>query len=102
MRAARNGKRALLIISDGGDNNSRYNEKDIKQLVREADTQLYSIGIFEPIAYRSRTPEELNGPSLLNEMTELTGGSAFTSEKLKHLPYIPPTIGTEFRKQQIL
>jgi Ca-activated chloride channel family protein len=62
MRDAQNGKRALLIISDGGDNNSRYNEKDIKQLVREADTQLYSIGIFEPIAYRSRTPEELNGP----------------------------------------
>jgi Ca-activated chloride channel homolog len=57
-RGARNGKRALLIISDGGDNNSRYNEKDIKRLVREADTQLYSIGIFDPIEYRSRTPED--------------------------------------------
>src|SRR6266853_3654413 len=54
MRGAQNGKRALLIISDGGDNNSRYNEKDIKRLVREADTQLYSIGIFDPFEYRSR------------------------------------------------
>jgi Ca-activated chloride channel family protein len=71
MRTARNGKRALLIISDGGDNNSRYNEKDIKRLVREANTQLYSIGIFDPFGNRSRTPEELNGPSLLNEMTSL-------------------------------
>jgi Ca-activated chloride channel family protein len=48
MRGAANGKRALLIISDGGDNNSRYNEKDIKRLLREAATQLYSVGIFEP------------------------------------------------------
>ena len=102
MREAQNGKRALLIISDGGDNNSRYNEKDIKQLVREADTQLYSIGIFEPIAYRSRTPEELNGPSLLNEMTELTGGRAFTIENLNDLPDIAAKIGMELRNQYIL
>jgi Ca-activated chloride channel family protein len=82
MRSARNAKRALLIISDGGDNNSRYNERDLKRLVREADTQLYSIGIFDPFEYRSRTVEELNGPSLLNEVTELTGGRAFTVENV--------------------
>jgi len=73
MRGAHSGKRALLIVSDGGDNSSRYSEKDIKRFVREADTQLYSIGIFDPLEYRSRTPEDLYGPTLLNEMTELTG-----------------------------
>src|SRR5260370_41348755 len=92
MRGAQNVKRALLIISDGCDNNSRYNDKDIKRLVREADTQLYSIGIFDPFEYRRRTPKELNGPSLLNEMTELTGGRPLTLEKLNHLPNIPPKI----------
>ena len=102
MRGAQNGKRALLIISDGGDNNSRYNEKDIKRLVREADTQLYSIGIFDPFEYRGRTPEELNGPSLLNEMTELTGGRAFTVENLNDLPDIAAKIGMELRNQYIL
>jgi Ca-activated chloride channel family protein len=102
MRGAGNGKRALLIISDGGDNNSRYNEKDIKRLVREADTQLYSIGIFDPFEYRSRTPEELNGPTLLNEMTELTGGRAFTVENLNDLPDIAAKIGIELRNQYIL
>ncbi|HET8923675.1 MAG TPA: VWA domain-containing protein [Candidatus Acidoferrum sp.] len=102
MRGAQNSKRALLIISDGGDNNSRYNEKDIKRLVREADTQLYSIGIFEPFEYRSRTPEELNGPTLLNEMTELTGGRAFTVENLNDLPDIAAKIGVELRNQYIL
>jgi Ca-activated chloride channel family protein len=102
MRTARNAKRALLIISDGGDNNSRYNERDIKRLVREADTQLYSIGIFDPFEYRSRTAEELNGPSLLTEVTELTGGRAFTVENVNELPDIATKIGSELRNQYIL
>src|SRR6201981_2731250 len=102
MRGAANGKRALLIISDGGDNSSRYNEKDIKRLVREADTQLYSIGIFDPYEYRGRTLEELNGPSLLSEVTELTGGRAFSVENLNELPDIAGKIGTELRNQYVL
>ena len=102
MRTARNGKRALLIISDGGDNNSRYSEKDIKRLVREANTQLYSIGIFEPFGNRSRTPEELHGPSLLNEVTELSGGRAFSVENINDLPDVATKIGAELRNQYIL
>src|SRR5712672_3672528 len=102
MRGAHSGKRALLIISDGGDNNSRYSEKDIKRLVREADTQLYSIGIFDPFEFRSRTPEELNGPTLLNEMSELTGGRTFTAENLNDLPDIAAKIGAELRNLYIL
>jgi Ca-activated chloride channel family protein len=102
MRGAHNGKKALLILSDGGDNSSRYTEKDIKRLVREADTQLYSIGIFDQVEYRSRTPEELNGPSLLSEITELTGGRAFSVENLNELPDIAEKIGTELRSQYIV
>jgi Ca-activated chloride channel homolog len=102
MRTARNGKRALLIISDGGDNNSRYNEKDIKRVVREANTQLYSIGIFDPLEFRNRTPEELNGPSLLNEVTELSGGRAFSVGNINDLPDIASKIGEELRNQYIL
>jgi Ca-activated chloride channel family protein len=102
MSKARNSKRALLVISDGGDNNSRYNENDIKRLVREADTQIYSVGVFEPFAYRTRTPEELNGPSLLNEITDLTGGRAFTAASPNELPDIVTKIGAELRNQYIL
>lgn len=102
MRSASNGKRALLIISDGGDNSSRYTEKDIKRIVREADTQLYSIGIFDPFEYRSRTPEELNGPTLLSETTELTGGRAFSVGNIEELPDIAVKIGAELRNQYIL
>jgi len=102
MRGAHNGKRALLILSDGGDNHSRYNESDIKRLVKEADTQLYAIGIFDPLGSRNRTPEELKGPSLLSEITEMTGGRVFAVERLEDLPDIATKIGMELRNQYVL
>ncbi|GAC1635523.1 MAG: hypothetical protein NVS9B14_12870 [Candidatus Acidiferrum sp.] len=102
MRGARNAKRALLIISDGGDNHSRYNESDIKRLVKEADTQLYAIGIFDPLGYRSRSPEELNGPSLLTDVTDMTGGRVFSVERIEDLPDIATKIGMELRNQYVL
>ena len=102
MRGAHNAKRALLILSDGGDNHSRYNESDIKRLVKEADTQLYAIGIFDPIGSRNRSPEELNGPSLLSEVTDMTGGRVFNVERLEDLPDIASKIGMELRNQYVL
>ncbi len=102
MRGAHNAKRALLILSDGGDNHSRYNESDIKRLVKEADTQLYAVGIFDPLGYRNRSPEELSGPSLLSELTEMTGGRVFAVEKLDDLPDIASKIGMELRNQYVL
>src|SRR5277367_3529297 len=102
MRSAHNAKRALLILSDGGDNHSRYTENDIKRLVKEADTQLYAIGIFDPAGYRNRTPEELNGPSLLSEITEMTGGRVFSVEHLNDLPDVASKIGMELRNQYVL
>jgi Ca-activated chloride channel family protein len=102
MRGAHNAKRALLILSDGGDNHSRYNESDIKRLVKEADTQLYAIGIFDPLGNRGRTPEELNGPSLLTDVTDMTGGRVFSVERLEDLPDIATKIGMELRNQYVL
>ena len=102
MKKGRNPRKALLIISDGGDNNSRYTETEIKNLVREADVQIYAIGIFEPAANRGRTAEELAGPSLLSEIAEQTGGRHFPVESLNELPDIAAKIGIELRNQYIL
>ncbi len=102
LRGAHNAKRALLIISDGGDNHSRYSESDIKRLVKESDSQLYAIGIFDPLGYRNRSPEELNGPSLLSEITDMTGGRVFAVENLNDLPDIAAKIGMELRNQYVL
>ena len=102
MKGARNSKRALLILSDGGDNHSRYSERDIRNYVRESDVQLYAIGIYEPLGYRNRSPEELSGPSLLSELTETTGGRAFPVENLNDLPDIATKISMELRNQYVL
>lgn len=101
VRGAHNAKRALLIISDGGDNHSRYNESDIKRLVKESDCQLYAIGIYDAFSSRG-TSEELNGPALLSDITELTGGRAFNVENLNDLPDIASKIGMELRNQYVL
>ncbi|MBI1786638.1 MAG: VWA domain-containing protein [Acidobacteria bacterium] len=102
MKKARNTRKALLIISDGGDNSSRYTESEIKNLVREADVQIYAIGIFEPIHARGRTAEEMSGPGLLNEIAEQTGGRHFAIENLNELPDVAAKIGIELRNQYIL
>lgn len=97
-----NPRKALLIISDGGDNSSRYTESEIKNLVREADVQIYAIGIFEPLSSRGRTAEELSGPGLLSEIAEQTGGRHFPVENLNDLPDIAAKIGIELRNQYVL
>ncbi|MGH9660070.1 MAG: VWA domain-containing protein [Bryobacteraceae bacterium] len=102
MKKGRNPRKALLIISDGGDNSSRYTESEIKNLVREADVQIYAIGIFESTSARGRTAEELSGPGLLSEMAEQTGGRHFPVENLNDLPDIAAKIGIELRNQYIL
>jgi VWFA-related protein len=101
-KKARNTRKALLVISDGGDNNSRYTEGEIKNLVKEADTQIYAIGIYEPIGARSRTAEELAGPGLLTDIAEQTGGRQYAVENLNELPDIASKIGVELRNQYIL
>ena len=68
MRKAHDEQKALLIISDGGDNHSRYTESEIKSMVREADVQIYAIGLFDR---DFKTPEEREGPALLSEVTEV-------------------------------
>ena len=102
MKKARNPRKALLIISDGGDNSSRYTESEIKNAVREADVQIYGIGIFEPMSARSRTVEEMAGPGLLNEIAEQTGGRAYAVDNLAELPDVAAKIGMELRNQYVL
>jgi VWFA-related protein len=95
-------RKALLIVSDGGDNSSRYTEGEVKNVVREADAQIYAIGIYEPLGSRDRTTEELNGPRLLTDIAELTGGRQFPVGNLNDLPDIAGKIGVELRNQYLL
>jgi VWFA-related protein len=102
MKKARNPRKAVLIISDGGDNSSRYTETEIKSAVREADVQIFAIGIFEGMGTRGRTPEESAGPGLLNELADQTGGREYAVENVAELPDIAAKIGVELRNEYIL
>ena len=99
MRQAKYAKKALLIISDGGDNHSRYTENEIKSLVKEADVMIYAIGIYD--RYASAIEERL-GPQLLSDITELTGGRAFTIDNPNDLADVATKIGVELRNQYVL
>src|SRR5271169_1490037 len=99
MRQAKYPKKALLVISDGGDNHSRYTEGEIKSVVKEADLLIYAIGLYD--RYMS-TPEEQLGPALLSDLTELTGGRAFTIDNPNDLADVSTKIGIELRNQYVL
>ena len=99
MRKAHYERKALLIISDGGDNHSRYTEGEIKSMVREADVQIYGVGLFD---FQAKTPEEREGPELLNEITEATGGRTFVIQSPNELADVATKIGIELRNQYVL
>jgi len=99
MKDAHNSKKALLIISDGGDNHSRYTENEIKSGVKEADVQIYAIGLYTVNPVQQ---EEINGPSLLTEVTEVTGGRTFTINNPNELADVATKIGIELRNQYVL
>ncbi len=99
MREAKYPKKALLVISDGGDNNSRYTEGEVKENVIEADTMIYSIGIYD--SFPSSAEEQL-GPQLLNDVAKATGGRAFTIDNPNDLLEVAARIGIEMRTQYVL
>jgi len=99
MSQARYEKKALLIISDGGDNHSRYTESEIKNLVKESDVQIYAIGLYD---HYFPTEEERLGPQLLTEITEFTGGRAFSIDNPNDLADVATKIGIELRNQYVL
>jgi len=102
MRKAKNTRKALIIISDGGDNNSRYTVAEIKDLVRQADVQAYSMGVFERFPMLLLSAAEVSGPKLLSQLSEQTGGRAFSAASSSDLPVIATRIAIELRNQYVL
>jgi Ca-activated chloride channel family protein len=99
MKDARHERKALLVVSDGGDNRSRYTEGELRAQVREADVEVYSIGIFDPYA---PTPEERAGPQLLLDLSDETGGRLFRVDDIAEMGDIAEKISTELRNQYVI
>jgi VWFA-related protein len=102
LKKSTKGRKALLIISDGGDNSSRYTESEIRNMVRESEVLIYAIGIFEQGGGRDRSPEEASGPGLLNDLAEMTGGRQFEVNDLSEMPDVAAKIGIELRNRYVL
>ena len=100
LRQAKYDRKALLIISDGGDNRSRYTEGELRRVVRESDAQIYAIGIFD--AYAPTTEEQM-GPDLLKDICEMTGGRMFNvGGDMGDLEDIASRISAELRNQYVI
>ena len=99
LKQAKYDRKALLIISDGGDNRSRYTEGELRREVRESDVQIYSIGIFD--AYAPTTEEQL-GPMLLSDICDMTGGRMFRVMNMDDLSDIATRISAELRNEYVI
>ncbi len=99
LKDAKYDRKALLIVSDGGDNRSRYTEGELRRVVRESDVQIYAIGIFD--TYAPTTEEEL-GPVLLTDICELTGGRMFKVSDMGDMGDIATRISQELRNQYVI
>jgi Ca-activated chloride channel homolog len=97
MKKSKKNKKALLVISDGGDNNSRYTETQVKTVVRESDVLIYAIGVFGG----PRMAEEYSGPVLLNRLAEQTGGRLYEA-RARELPDIARKIGVDLRNRYVI
>ena len=100
MRTARYERRALLIISDGADNHSRYGLKEVRRLVEEANVDVYAIGIFDSMLFRSF--EELMGKHWLGEITDVTGGQTVAAASLDKVPELAAALSRQMRNQYVL
>jgi VWFA-related protein len=93
MSGGKNEKKALIVITDGEDNTSRYTFREVKDFVKESETQIYVIGERGELGY---------GRGIINEIVRLTGGRAFFPHNFKQLDYFVDLIHTELRNQYVL
>lgn len=89
MKSAKNLRRALFVLTDGSDNNSRYTDNELRNLVRESDVRIYSIGLFER-------------PQFLEKLGMDSGGKAYWAHNLDDLPATVERLSRDFRSQYVL
>lgn len=93
IKEARNEKSALILITDGEDNSSRYSVADVREYARESDDQIYVVGETGPLGY---------GRAEIGELARLTGGRAFFPDSLNDLEYYIDLVHDELRSQYVL
>jgi Ca-activated chloride channel family protein len=93
-------KKALLLITDGEDNRSRYTFANVREFVKEQDIQVYAIGIVGD--FNSQLGSGRTGRALIEELSDLTGGHAFFPDSVYDLEDICSKIAVELKNQYVL
>jgi Ca-activated chloride channel homolog len=88
-KTAHGGNRVLLVLSDGGDNNSRYTESEMKSMVRESDVRVFSISLFE------RSPA-------IEKLALESGGKTFHVRKLEELADVASSLSSFVHGEYVL
>jgi VWFA-related protein len=102
MKHARNSRKAILILSDGGDNHSRFSFREMRNTLIESDVQVFAMGVFDRDISHRHTLEEEKGPDLLRDLADQTGGLAYTVDNFDELPAISALIGKQLRNQYVV
>ena len=101
VREGTNPKKALLMITDGQDNRSRYTFRNVREFVKESDVQVYAIGIVDTYG-RSQLAMGRSGRALIQELTEETGGRSFFPNSVYELEDITTKIAIELKNQYVI
>jgi Ca-activated chloride channel family protein len=96
-----NSRKALLIISDGGDNSSRHSQADLLKLVREAGVPIYTLALANANSGVGRE-QVAAGSRFLSELCKMSGGRFVSVKESTQMPNLAAEIGTELRKQYML
>lgn len=103
LKKARYSRTALLVISDGGDNNSRHSLRQIKKIARESDIQIYAIDICDaPTILLTEKLEQRFGRQWLTQVTESTGGRTIALDNPAGIPEAAARASRELRNQYVL
>lgn len=95
-----NPRKALVLITDGQDNHSRYSFSNVKEFAKERDVQIYSIGIVDPVS--AQYGSGYSGRAPLEDLSKVTGGRAFFPGSIHHLEDICVKIGLDLKNQYVL
>lgn len=95
-------RKALLLISDGGENSSRYTEREVKELAEETDAQVFAIGIYNRVPSDPEKREAFSGRTLMSRMAATNGGFQYPVQNLNELPKVAAEISHILRNQYIL
>jgi Ca-activated chloride channel family protein len=93
MKKAKNEKKALILITDGEDNSSRYSTAEVREYAKESDVQIYGIGEEGQLGY---------GKGEIQNIVAMTGGRAFFPNSFNELDYYIDLIHAELRNQYVL